>query len=89
MPRGATLWIDFPVIELGDIDEIAFELFGRVSPELLLSARSIGERTVVYRFLAGDLASGHVGEMELLGPYVAEFARLHGLRGQQRRLYDA
>lgn len=84
-----TLWIDVPVIELGDIDEIAFELFGRVSPELLLSARSIDERTIVYRFLAGNVESGHVGELELIGPYVGEFARLHGLHQPHRRRYEA
>jgi hypothetical protein len=75
-----TLWIDFPVVDLGDVDEVAFELFGRVAPEVLLSTRSIGERTMEYRFLAGSLESGHVGELELIGPYVAEFARLHALR---------
>lgn len=84
-----TLWIDFPVIEFADLDEVVFELFGRVSPELLLSARSIEERSLVYRFLAGSLESGHTGEMELIGPYVAEFARLHGLHSPQWRRYDA
>lgn len=84
-----TLWIDFPVIELGDLDEVAFELFGRVSPELLFSERSVGERTIVYRFLAGSLESGYIGKLELIGPYVAEFARLHGLHGPHQRRYDA
>lgn len=84
-----TLWIDYPVVELADFDEIAFELFGRVSPELLLSARSVDERTIVYRFLAGTVEYGHAGELELVGPFVAEFARLHGLRGDPRRRYDA
>lgn len=84
-----TLWIDFPVVDLGDVDEVAFELFGRVSPELLLSTRSIGEQTMEYRFLAGSLESGHVGVLELVGPYVAEFARLRTLRHNDRRHFHA
>lgn len=84
-----TLWIDYPVTELADFDEVAFELFGRVSPELLLSARSVDEQTIVYRFLAGNVEFGHAGELELVGPFVAEYARLHGLRGNPRRRYDA
>lgn len=84
-----TLWIDFPVVDLGDVDEIAFELFGRVAPEVLLSTRSVGERTMAYRFLAGSLESGHVGRLELIGPYVAEFARLHGLRRADRHRFHA
>ncbi len=84
-----TLWIDFPVIDLGDVDEVAFELFGRVAPEMLLSTRTVGERTMEYRFLAGSLESGHVGELELIGPYVAEFARLHGLRRADHHRFHA
>lgn len=84
-----TLWIDFPIIDLGDVDEVAFELFGRVAPEVLLSTRSVGERTMEYRFLAGSVEAGHLGELELVGPYVAEFARLHGLRRDDDHRYHA
>jgi len=74
------VWIDFPVVDLIDADELAFEIFARFSQELFVCARAFEERSIRYRFLTGGSQHGHVGSLVFTGPYAQEFVHLHRAR---------
>ncbi len=74
------IWIDFPVVDLIDADELAFEIFARFSQELFVCARAFEERSIRYRFLTGGPQHGHVGSLVFTGPYAQEFVHLHRSR---------
>ncbi len=74
------VWIDFPVVDLIDADELAFEIFARFSQELFICARAFEERSIRYRFLTGSPQHGHVGSLVFTGPYAQEFVHLQRAR---------
>ncbi|MDQ4100446.1 MAG: hypothetical protein M3121_08100 [Chloroflexota bacterium] len=74
------VWIDFPVVDLIEADELAFEIFARFSQELFLCARTFEERSIRYRFLTGGTQHGHVGSLIFTGPYAQEFVHLQRAR---------
>ncbi len=83
------VWVDFPVVDLLDADELAFEIFARFSQELFICSRSFEERSIRYQFLTGSGQHGHVGSMRLTGPYAQEFVHLHRTRLDRGLNYQA
>ena len=84
-----TVWVDFPVVDLLDADELAFEIFARFSQELFVCSRTFEERSIRYRFLTGSGQHGHVGSLRFTGPYAQEFVHLHRARIERGLSFQA
>ncbi len=82
------VWVDFPLPDLMSADQLAFDIFGRLSEEVFYSERRFETDGVRYPFVTGSSRHGHVGSLVLAGPHAAAFAeRFHqrlsgGLRYQ-------
>lgn len=67
-------WVDRPVKDLMTADQVAFEIFARISTEIFYSERKFIEGAVVYSFVTGTSRHGHCGSVVLAGPHAAEFS---------------
>lgn len=75
-----TFWVDYPIRDLMGADQLAFDVFGRISEELLFAERRFERKGVRYPFVTGSNHHGHVGSLVLTGPHVADFAERNQLR---------
>jgi hypothetical protein len=80
------VWVDFPLRDLMSVDQLAYEIFGRLSEELFYAERRFEDGGLRYPFVTGSARHGHVGSLVLSGPHAAAFAeRFHQrLSGNQR-----
>jgi hypothetical protein len=74
------LWVDEPIEDVLAVDQLAFDLFSRISEEIFFTERVIKQRTVDYPFVTGSDRHGHIGSIVLSGPHASEFAHRHHLR---------
>ena len=76
------VWVDYPLRDLMSADQLAYEIFGRISEEVFFSERRFEANGLSYAFVTGSARHGHVGALVLSGPHAAAFAD----RIQQRLL---
>jgi hypothetical protein len=74
------IWVDFPIDDLMGADQLAFDIFGRISEEIFFSERQFDTKTIRYPFVTGSQRHGHAGSLVLAGPHAADFADRHQLR---------
>jgi hypothetical protein len=74
------VWVDEPISDLLGADQLAYDIFGRLSEEIFYAERRFDNKGIRYPFVTGSLRHGHVGELLLQGPHAAEFADRHQLR---------
>lgn len=74
------VWVDFPIDDLMGADQLAFDIFGRISEEIFFSERYFDTKTIRYPFVTGSHRHGHAGALVLAGPHAADFADRHQLR---------
>lgn len=67
-------WVDRPIPDLMEADQVAFEIFSRISVEIFYAERQFIEGAVVYSFVTGSSRHGHSGAVVLVGPHAAEFS---------------
>ena len=79
---GITLnvWVDDPIDDLMSADQLAFDIFGRISEEIFYAERQFDTKTIRYPFVTGSSRHGHIGSLVLAGPHAADFADRHHLR---------
>lgn len=83
------LWLEYPVEDMWDADDLAYSIFGQVAEDIFLATREIVEGGVRYRFLTGTMENGHRGSLNLTGPHAREFVNLYRLRVTEGRHYHA
>src|SRR5262249_40228828 len=64
-------WVDRPIPDLMTADQVAFDIFARISIELFYVERRFAEGSIVYQFVTGSSRHGHVGSVVLAGPHAA------------------
>jgi hypothetical protein len=74
------VWVDFPIEDLMGADQLAYDIFGRISEEIFFAERRFDSNTIRYPFVTGSSRHGHVGSLVLSGPHAADFADRHHLR---------
>lgn len=74
------VWVDFPIDDLMSADQLAYDIFGRISEELFFAERRFDSKSVRYPFVTGSSRHGHAGALVLSGPHAADFADRHHLR---------
>lgn len=74
------VWVDFPIRDLMTADQLAYEIFGRLSEELFYTERRFEGKEVKYPFVTGSANHGHIGALVLSGPHAADFADRHHVR---------
>jgi hypothetical protein len=74
------VWVDEPIYDLMGADQLAYDIFGRLSEEIFYAERLFDDKGIRYPFVTGSLRHGHVGQLLLQGPHAAEFADRHQLR---------
>ena len=82
------VWVDFPIRDLMSADQLAYDIFARLSEDLFFAERRFEKNGVCYPFVTGSARGGYVGSLLLSGPYAANFAdqfqqKLTGGRGYQ------
>lgn len=89
--KGITfnLWLEYPVEDMWDADDLAYSIFGQVAEDIFLATREIVEGGVRYRFVTGTMENGHRGSLNLTGPHAREFVNLYRLRVTEGRHYHA
>jgi hypothetical protein len=75
-----TVWVDRPIRDLMGVDQLAFDVFARISDEIFFVERRFERKGVRYTFVTGSGQHGHVGELVLTGPHVVDFAERNQLR---------
>lgn len=83
------LWLEYPVEDMWDADDLAYSIFGQVAEDIFLATREVVEGGVRYRFLTGTMENGHRGSINLTGPHAREFVNLYRLRVTEGRHYHA
>jgi hypothetical protein len=74
------IWVDEPLADILAADQLAFDLFSRISEELFYTERVIDQKTVNYPFVTGSARHGHAGAIVLSGPHAADFAQRFQVR---------
>jgi hypothetical protein len=67
-------WVDRPIADLMTADQVAFDIFARISIEIFYCERQFIEGAIVYSFVTGTSRHGHSGSVVLAGPHAAEFS---------------
>lgn len=67
-------WVDRPIVDLMTADQVAFDIFARISIEFFYCERRFIEGAIVYSFVTGTARHGHSGAVILAGPHAAEFS---------------
>ncbi|MGH2560726.1 MAG: hypothetical protein ACRDJH_16810 [Thermomicrobiales bacterium] len=75
-----TVWVDFPLEDLMTADQLAYDIFSRLSEEIFFTERRFDARSIRYPFVTGSSRHGHVGALILAGPHAADFADRHHVR---------
>ena len=83
------LWVEYPVTDVWDADELAFSVFSEIAEDIFLSSRQVEDRGVRYRFITGSMENGHVGSLHLTGPNAKEFVDVYRMRITQGQHYHA
>jgi hypothetical protein len=83
------IWVDEPLEDILSADQLAFDLFSRISEELFFTERIIQQRTVDYPFVTGSQRHGHAGALVLSGPHAADFAQRFQVRTTGGTRYQA
>jgi hypothetical protein len=83
------LWLEYPVEDMWDADDLVYSIFGQVAEDIFISTREIVEGGVRYRFITGSMENGHRGTLNLTGPHAKEFVNLYRLRVTEGRHYHA
>ena len=74
------VWVDEPIVDILAADQLAFDLFSRISEEIFFTERVIKQRTIDYPFVTGSSRHGHIGSLVLVGPHASDFAERFHLR---------
>jgi hypothetical protein len=82
------VWVDRPLRDLMSADQLAFDIFARLSEDLFFAERRFEKKAVCYPFATGTSRGGYIGSLILSGPHAADFAdqfqrSLTGGRGYQ------
>lgn len=79
---GVTLriWVDHPIRDLMTADQLAYDIFARLSEDIFYAERRFESKGVHYPFVTGSANHGHIGELVLAGPHAADFADRHQAR---------
>jgi len=82
------VWVDRPLRDLMSADQLAFDIFARLSEDLFFAERRFEKKAVCYPFATGTSRGGYIGALILSGPHAADFAdqfqrSLTGGRGYQ------
>lgn len=68
------VWVDFPLRDLMSADQLAYDIFGRLSEEVFYAERRFESGELRYPFVTGSARRGHVGFLVLSGPHATDFA---------------
>lgn len=83
------LWVDYPVDDVWEADELAFVIFSQVAEDIFLSTRQIEDKGVRYRFITGTMENGHQGSLHFTGPHAKDFVDIYRMRITQGHRYHA
>lgn len=83
------LWLEYPVEDMWDADDLVYSIFGQVAEDIFVSTREIVEGGMRYRFITGTMEGGHRGSLNLKGPHAKEFVNLYRMRVTEGRHYHA
>lgn len=83
------LWVEYPVVDVWDADELAYSVFSRISEDIFLASRQVEDRGVRYRFITGSMEHGHIGSLHLTGPHAKELVDIYHLRSLQGQSFHA
>lgn len=83
------LWVEYPVADVWDADELAFSIFSQIAEDIFLSSRQVEERGVRYRFITGSMDNGHLGSLHLTGPNAMDLVNLYRMKITQGERYHA
>ena len=83
------LWVEYPVMDVWDADELAFGVFSQITEDIFLSSRQVEDRGVRYRFITGSMEHGYIGSLHLTGPNAMEFVDVYRMRITQGQHYHA
>jgi hypothetical protein len=75
-----TIWVDFPIEDLMTADQLAYDIFSRLSEEIFYTERRFEAKSIRYPFVTGSPKHGHIGALILAGPHAADFAERHQTR---------
>lgn len=67
-------WVDRPVADLMTADQVAYNIFARISVEIFYVERRFVDGAIIYPFVTGTSRHGHTGSVVLAGPHAAEFS---------------
>lgn len=84
-----SLWLDFAIEDLLHLDDLAYEVFGRISKDLFYAERRIVGKTIRYPFVTGTAQHGHRGVLVLTGPHAADFVSRQHLKSVGPTIYQA
>jgi hypothetical protein len=83
------LWVEHPVEDVWEADELAFGVFSQIAEDIFLASRQIEERGVRYRFVTGSMDNGHLGSLNFTGPHAKEFVDIYRMRITRGQHYHA
>src|SRR5699024_4505948 len=83
------LWVEYPVDDVWEADELAYEVFSQVAEDIFVSTRQVEDKGVRYRFVTGTMENGHQGSLHFTGPHAKEFADIYRMRITQGHRYHA
>jgi hypothetical protein len=82
-------WIDEPLGDLIEADQLALAVLAMVCGELLFTERRFVATELVYDFATGSAEEGHIGALEFAGPHAAEFIERFRQRTAGSATYQA
>lgn len=83
------LWIEHPVEDVWETDELAFAVFSQIAEDIFIASRQIEDRGVRYRFITGTMESGHLASLHFTGPHAKEFVDIYRMRSIRGQHYHA
>lgn len=75
-----TMWVEDQIEDLMAADQLAYDIFGRISEEIFAVERRFDTKAIRYPFVTGSARHGHAGTLVLAGPHASDFADRHRLR---------
>lgn len=75
-----TVWVEHQIEDLMAADQLAYDIFGRISEEIFAVERRFDTKSIRYAFVTGSHRHGHAGALILAGPHASDFADRHQLR---------
>ena len=83
------LWIEHPVEDVWETDELAFAVFAEIAEDIFVASRQIEDHGVRYRFITGTMENGHLGSLHFTGPHARDFVNFYRLRSIRGQHYHA